>query len=69
LKNYISIGFILRSVVSPFLLNNLNLILVQVSALVGELASKLVQQPVPSDRPELRREPSSIWQPPKQKVP
>ena len=37
------------------------------SALVGELASKLVQ-PSAEPRPELRREPSTVWQPPKQKV-
>jgi hypothetical protein len=34
---------------------------------VGELASKLVQ-PSAEPRPELRREPSTVWQPPKQKV-
>ncbi len=42
----------------------------QVSALVGELASKLVAQPAATEpyRPELRREGSTVWQPPKQKV-
>ena len=52
--------------VTPFkILPSLFLNIFKVSALVGELASKLDNN---KERPELKREPSNVWQPPKNKV-